>query len=163
MFSTLAKDLFVELERWIQKIRLVFNNSTRRTEFSKWQTGEYYTHSICWMEYSSLCSLFISCRGSLKCGSQKKRVLRNRKIGPRSVLVHQFWSSWKKNSVFEWIEEFGAWREFWVFIVYWNNFGAIHNHNHVPSIYTLYWHATSLNDYFVYYFIKSYSVYATKV
>lgn len=57
-----------------------------------------YTHSICWIEYSSLYSLFHIVQRFFEMWFPNERVLRNRKIGPRSVLVHRFWSSWKRNS-----------------------------------------------------------------
>lgn len=96
--------IFVELERWIQKIRLVFNNSTRRTEFLKWQTGEFIYHLICCVEYSSLCSSFISFKGSFEIAdtpkkTKKESLAQSTQIGPCSVLVHRFWRSWKKNSI----------------------------------------------------------------
>lgn len=51
----------------------------------------------------------------------KKRVLRNRKIGPRLVSVHRFWSPFRKNSIVDrcFVKSLG---QFWVFIIYWNNF-----------------------------------------
>lgn len=95
----LAKDfisLFVEFERWIRKIRLVFNNSTRRTEFPNWQTGEFI-HIFETVEWNnslhSFCSLFdigSKVLWNVRFPEKEKCLAQSKNRGPHSFSVH--WS-----------------------------------------------------------------------
>lgn len=125
-----------------------------------------YTHSIIWMEYSLLCSLFILLKNSLKCVSQKRESCAIEKLG-------HVWFRFIGFGV-----HLGRIRLLTVVSsTFWDNFGCLSFIEIIFSwfppftIYTLLWPRTMLNDYFICYynllylsyFISSYSVFATKV